>query len=167
MENNEKREEGLSLKNYNVNTDKFKEHFDSLKYQTREFIINSPFLLKAQDSSKDFLKNYFFNPITNVYNTKVPELRNAVFNNKFVNIPMNIIERSNYKNLIQLKLNNNRVYNITHTDRKLSVVVLTVTGTILHYLTSKKNSFKFKWLIPYYVFFSLLLCRENLDPYGS
>jgi hypothetical protein len=166
MENNEKREEGLSLKG-NVNTDKFRDYFNTIHHQTRDYILNAPIFLKVQNSSKDYLKNYLFNPIMNVYNTKIPDIRNAIFNNKFVNIPMIIIEKSNYKNLIQLKLNDDRVFNITHTDRKLAVVVLTVSGTVLHFLKGKKDRFKFKWLIPYYVFFSLLLCRENLDPYGS
>jgi len=167
MENNEKREEGLSLKGNDLNTDKFRDYFNTIRHQTRDYILNSPTLLKVQNSAKDYLKDYLFNPIMNVYTTKIPEIRNGMFNNKFVNIPMIIIEKSNYKNLIQVKLNEDRVYNITHTDRKLTVAVLTVSGTVLHYLTNKKNRFKFKWLIPYYVFFSLLLCRENLDPYGS
>ncbi len=163
---NEKREDNFSLKNLGLKSEELNEQLEQIKHKTKEIILNSPFLLNAQDSSKEFLKNYFFLPISKVFDTKFPEIRNVLFNNKIVNIPMNVIENSNYKNMIEIKFNK-RTFKITHTDRKISVFVLTITGGIVHYLRSTKDKFKFKWLIPYYVFFSLILCRENLDPYGS
>lgn len=163
---NENKEESFSSSHVNLKSDELNTHYNQIKHITKDYILNSPYLMKAQDASKEFMKNYLINPITNIFNTKFPEIRDAVFNHQIVNIPLTLIENSNYKNMIQLKFNN-RSYKITHTDRKMTVLVLTVTGAIVHYLRSRRDKFKFKWLIPYYVFFSLILCRENLDPYGS
>ena len=162
----DKKEENLSTKNFDFNLEKLKEHYASLKNTAEEFLINSPFLIKAQDSTKDFLKNYFINPTMTVLNTNLPEIKNIILNNQIVKIPLTIIENSNYKNLIEVKLFDTN-YQITYTDRKVSVIALTFTGVIAHYLRSNMSKFRLRWLIPYYVFFSLILCRENLDPYGS
>jgi hypothetical protein len=88
---------------------------------------------------------------------------NLIFNNEYVNTPLTIIKQSNNKNLILVKFPNDKNYTITYLDRKITVLSLTTISVFARYFRSGR--FKFRWFIPYYAFYSLFICRENLDPY--
>jgi molybdenum cofactor biosynthesis enzyme MoaA len=72
-----------------------------------------------------------------------------------------IINRSEEKNTLKLKLSTN-TYNLTYNDRKYLVYGLSIASLALH---SLRNKFRVRVLIPYYVFWSTLFCHENLNPY--
>lgn len=56
-------------------------------------------------------------------------------------------------------------YDFTHLDRKF--LVLTLTGITFIPLAAKRgvSGFRFRNLVPYFLFYSLLFCRETLNPY--
>ncbi len=63
-----------------------------------------------------------------------------------------------------LKCNNKssiRLYNyeITHFHRKYFVMVMTIGSMLLF------KRFKIRYGLSYFVFYSLIFCRENLNPY--
>jgi hypothetical protein len=106
------------------------------------------------------VKNYF-----HYFNSKFSNYMNFISYNINFTIPYTVVKYSNNKNLITLHFDE-RKYDITYTDRRLSVLLLTLSSVILHYITHRKKShLKIRWFIPYYAFFSLFLCRENLNPY--
>lgn len=58
-------------------------------------------------------------------------------------------------------------YEINSTHRKLGVLTLSVACTLRLGAGSKPPVFAFRRLAVYFTFFSLLLCRENLNPYAN
>ncbi len=52
----------------------------------------------------------------------------------------------------------------SHTDRKYSVIALTLLTISLTPLIFK-NKFSLRSSVPWFVFYSLLFCRESLNPY--
>ena len=88
-----------------------------------------------------------------------------ILKNYYLNLPLSIIKQSNNKNTIEIELSSNNNFKITYKQRKLAVFGLTLSSTMIYYLRSNNSRFKIRWLFPYYVFYSVLLCRENLDPF--
>jgi len=106
-------------------------------------------------------KNYIKDNFTN----KVEKTKNLLVNNFFLGLPMSFISQSNNKNTISINLTR-REYLIKYTDRKVMAFSLSIFSALIHYLRSKDfTRFKVRWIIPYYIFYSLLICRENLDPF--
>lgn len=56
-------------------------------------------------------------------------------------------------------------YDFTHLDRKF--LVLSLTGITFIPIAAKRGvgNFRFRNLLPYFLFYSLLFCRETLNPY--
>ncbi len=86
-------------------------------------------------------------------------IKSSVINNYYLNLPFKIVRQCNCKNTITI---GNKTFK--YTDRKIIVIGLSL-GTAIFNCMRSNSSFKFRWLIPYYVFFSILFCRENLNPF--
>ncbi len=72
---------------------------------------------------------------------------------------LNLIENAENKNTLKMYLFGQN-FEMTYTDRKYVVYGLTL-------LSLFKRNFRpvIRRAIPFYVFYSLLICRENLNPY--
>ena len=55
-------------------------------------------------------------------------------------------------------------YTISYIDRKYAVLGLTIITTALTPLINKTR-FRVRTCIPWFIFYSMLFCRENLNPY--
>jgi hypothetical protein len=133
------------------------------KVQTLE-IIETPIELLHEPDWRQKIKTQF-----NQYSTLVAEkgsqlADDLIFKNYYLNLPFSIVEQSNNKNTISVDLNKNNNLSISYRDRKMAVFGLTFSSVFFHFLRANSN-FKIRWAIPYYVFYSVLLCRENLDPF--
>jgi hypothetical protein len=87
-------------------------------------------------------------------------------NNKYSNTINNFIENSCERKLIIVKFENKEL-KIAYADRKIAVLVLTFSSMIAYFIKNRTSRIKFRLFFPYYLFYSLLLCRENLIPYTN
>ena len=127
-------------------------------------IIETPIELLHEPDWRQKIKTQF-----NQYSTVVAEkgsqlADNLIFKNYYLNLPFSIVEQSNSKNTISVDLTKNNHLAISYRDRKMAVFGLTFSSVVFHFLMAN-SKFKIRWAIPYYVFYSVLLCRENLDPF--
>lgn len=81
-------------------------------------------------------------------------------NNYLLNSPFIIVQKCNNKNSIKLD-----TLEVNHTERKALVIFLSISSLIIT-LYKSRSFIRFMRFIPYYLFFSLLFCRENLNPYS-
>lgn len=99
----------------------------------------------------------------NIYCKGVNIFDENVLKNYYFNLPNSIVKQCNYKNTIDFHLNNEK-YTIEYKQRKIAVILLSTTSVLAHFIRSRSKALKLRWFIPYYVFYSILFCRENLDP---
>jgi hypothetical protein len=91
--------------------------------------------------------------------TNLHYLQITILNNYYLNFPFHMIKQCNCKNTIPIGHKS-----IKYSDRKIFVITLTLI-TALFNCSRFRSSFKFRWLIAYYACFSILFCRENLNPF--
>ncbi len=104
----------------------------------------------------------FFSKINKKY---TPMIKEATLESFIINIPYTLVQQSNNKNLVILKFRNKELP-LSYNKRKIGVYSFTVASAIAYHFSKSHNTrFKFRWFIPFYVFYSLLICRENLDPF--
>ena len=103
--------------------------------------------------------SYISDKYNQCYLKIVSSTRTFFSTNYYLNYPFVFVNNCKNKNTIQLG-----TLNITYINRKTFVFLLSITSLI--FASYKLNtSIKLRWFIPYYLFYSLLLCRENLNPY--
>ena len=133
------------------------------KVETIE-IIETPLDSVSQPDWKEKI-NTQFNNYYSIVSQKSSQLADdLILKNYYLNLPFYIVEQSNIKNTIPIELSKNNRYSLSHRDRKLAVLGLTFSSVVFHFIRANSN-FKLRWTLPYYVFYYLLLCRENLDPF--
>jgi len=127
-------------------------------------IIETPLDSVSQPDWKEKI-NTQFNNYYSIVSQKSSQLADdLILKNYYLNLPFYIVEQSNIKNTIPIELSKNNRYSLSYRDRKLTVFGLTFSSVVFHFMRANSN-FKLRWTIPYYIFYSLLLCRENLDPF--
>lgn len=95
------------------------------------------------------------------YHTRITRQVEAfVKNNSLYHESLNLVMKSQNRNTI--KLFN---YDLSHSHRKAGVLVLSLACSLRIGTNSKPPIFAIRRLAVYFGFFSLLLCRENLNPY--
>lgn len=118
---------------------------------------------------KFYINNFYYkisNKISKNFNFIFYEddtLCKILNNNNYLNIPKKIIGNSNEKKIIRINLN--REYIITHTDRKIAVFLLTMASLSIKYFMNPNTGLKLRIFVPYYIFFSMLFNREHLNPF--
>jgi hypothetical protein len=96
-----------------------------------------------------------FNAFHNFYRNYIKEtIRQAC------KLQKNFILSTNNKNSLQISS-----LSLPFEYRKYLVSGLTISAFLFHYVRNSNQGLKFRWLIPYYFLFSVIFCRENLDPY--
>lgn len=76
-----------------------------------------------------------------------------------------VVSKANYKNEVSFSIANNQ-YNLTYKDRKITVLGLTAATWLVYSMrTMKIRPHLLRIVLPYYCLYSLLICRENLDPF--
>src|SRR5690242_19085531 len=68
-----------------------------------------------------------------------------------------VVNNSEQKNTLKLTFNGN-IYDLTYNDRKYTVYALSLASMLFH---SFKHKLRLRVFIPYYIFYSMLLCHEN------
>jgi hypothetical protein len=127
-------------------------------------IIETPLDSVPQPDWKEKIKNQL-NHYSSIVAHKSSQLADdLIFRNYYLNLPYYIVEQSNNKNTIPIEFSKDKRCSLSYRDRKLAVFGLTFSSVVYHFMRANSN-FKLRWTIPYYVFYSLLLCRENLDPF--
>jgi hypothetical protein len=98
-----------------------------------------------------------------IYCKGVNLFEEKVLNNYYFNLPNSIVKQCNNKNRIEFHLKQEN-YTIEYKQRKIAVILLSSSSMLTHFVRSRSKALKIRWFIPYYIFYSLLFCRENLDP---
>ncbi len=116
-------------------------------HSEEELHIHKPLLQKIQQRSLE------------VFNHALGHTRLFFRHNYYLNYPFKIVQKCNNKNTIAIGDRK-----IKYSDRKMAVIGLSLGSALIQFV-KLNSSFKVRWLIPYYLFFSLLFCRENLNPF--
>jgi hypothetical protein len=108
-----------------------------------------------------FLEKRIENPIDYYMYQYLKKLKMSIRDSELFQNVEEIINRSQDKNLLQLSLFG-KSFDVSYTNRKYIVYGLSLFSTALH---SMNNKYRLRTILPYYVFWSSLLCHENLNPY--
>jgi hypothetical protein len=108
-----------------------------------------------------YLEKRIENPIDYYTYQTLTKFKKSIRNSELFQNVQEIVNRSEDKNTLNLSLFGKN-FELSYHDRKNMVYGLTVFSMALH---SMRNKLRFRTLVPYYVFWSSLMCRENLNPY--
>ena len=122
---------------------------------------NFNYLYNMSDQQPRFLEKRIENPIDYHLYQYMRKFKKSIRNSELYQNVEEIINRSEEQHTLKLNLFGN-TYRLTYNDRKYLVFGLSIFSTAMHAMRYK---YRLRVIIPYYLFWSCLLCHENLNPY--
>jgi hypothetical protein len=108
-----------------------------------------------------YLEKRIENPVDYYIYQTLKKFKKSIRDSELFQNVQEIVNRSEEGNTLKMSLFG-KIYEMKYSDRKNLVYGLSFLSTAIH---SMKKKIRFRVLIPYYVFWSSLICHENLNPY--
>ena len=144
-----------------------KEDSKLLEHYKQSKLFFSSQALKIKDSN--FLKSIKSNvnhlsDISKTYTNKAAKkLNTLLFENKLDYLVLDFIKQTSNKRTLKLKLNEKEDISFNYRNRRLLVISFTFGSLIFHSI--KNKALYSRVIVPYFIFYSLIFARENLNPY--
>lgn len=151
-----------------IEDSKLLEHYKKLKagFNLGVVKLKESNFMKSVNSNVNHLSD-----ITKSYTAKgYNKLNNFVFKNSLDLLILRFIEHTNnkkdltFKNIFKNKADND-ITTLNFRNRRLLVISFTLGSLIFHSIRNKQLYLRV--VIPYFILYSLLFARENLNPYNN